>query len=324
MPHRRYQKRKNAVNLEDLVIDEIKQLINEFSENKRKRKEAKNLKKIEAEKLRIWKIQTKDELSNRKRENTWNGLRIRPNNSVEGRNWTTYICLKKKRSKFPDDLMSLINQFLNWVPAGCWNPCMSDSDHNRVTSICLKKKRKNFPMDLMKLINQFLWKKKVPKIGCTGCGIKFLDSTFIGVKVCSNRCYEITLRQAIVSDYETCVHSIPMIHPLKDYTDVEFETRRMGIRLQYNHIFYESFDSILDWHIWWNTPSEYYSTLDYYDKWGIRSYSGSDSDSDSDFGDYQFYDHIINHEIDSLKYHFGVHEFNDDIWNGTGMFAIKK
>lgn len=59
----------------------------------------------------------RSELNYISRANYWTGLCYQPKN--EERNWTTYICLLK-RFKFPKELMVHINEYLNWLPAGCW------------------------------------------------------------------------------------------------------------------------------------------------------------------------------------------------------------
>lgn len=56
------------------------------------------------------------------RKNYWTGLRM-PCSTYVGRNWTTFSCLLIiTNNKVPlDCIMYLINEFLNWMPAGCWN-----------------------------------------------------------------------------------------------------------------------------------------------------------------------------------------------------------
>lgn len=55
------------------------------------------------------------------RINLWTGRRYSINKSI-GRNWMTYYCLKGivKNTGPLDCIMYLINEFLNWIPAGCW------------------------------------------------------------------------------------------------------------------------------------------------------------------------------------------------------------
>lgn len=55
------------------------------------------------------------------RDNYWSGLR-RPINDPIGRNWMLFYCFKRiTKNKCPMDcIMYLINEFLNWIPAGCW------------------------------------------------------------------------------------------------------------------------------------------------------------------------------------------------------------
>lgn len=58
------------------------------------------------------------------RYNYWKGLRV-PNIKDNGHNWSVYFCLRRKtNNKCPlDGIIYLINEYLNWIPAGCWrNP----------------------------------------------------------------------------------------------------------------------------------------------------------------------------------------------------------
>lgn len=56
------------------------------------------------------------------RKNYWTGARCSINEPV-GRNWTTYYCfIRLTNNKCPlECIMLLINEYLNWIPAGCWN-----------------------------------------------------------------------------------------------------------------------------------------------------------------------------------------------------------
>lgn len=50
----------------------------------------------------------------------WYGLR-RPNNyTTINRNCSILIYIQKNKKDFPCEIMIIINDFLNWVPAGCW------------------------------------------------------------------------------------------------------------------------------------------------------------------------------------------------------------
>lgn len=55
------------------------------------------------------------------RANYWTGLRCAINKPI-GRNWMTYYCIKRitKNTGPLDCIMYLINEFINWIPAGCW------------------------------------------------------------------------------------------------------------------------------------------------------------------------------------------------------------
>jgi len=64
----------------------------------------------------------KYELYSDLRQNYWTGLRQPVNDNIAGRNWMTYYCmLRKTKYNTPmDGIMFIINDFLNWIPAGCW------------------------------------------------------------------------------------------------------------------------------------------------------------------------------------------------------------
>lgn len=53
------------------------------------------------------------------RQNYWTGLRV-PTDNV---NWMVYYCLIRKMNYTTpmDCIMYLINEYLNWMPALCWN-----------------------------------------------------------------------------------------------------------------------------------------------------------------------------------------------------------
>lgn len=75
---------------------------------------------------------------------------------IEVRNWMTYHCLKKlSNGKFPHDVMTVINGFLNWFPAGCWKNgkkncmicfspfCPANKDIRLCSFKCLEQKHRN-------------------------------------------------------------------------------------------------------------------------------------------------------------------------------------
>lgn len=97
------------------------------------------------------------EINNKLRANYWTGLRIQPDNSIEGRNWMIYICLQ-----LPSDIMYIINEMLNWIPAGCWNY----------------------------------------RYGCQACGFRYLDIIHLNVNVCSWQCEEIMYRKKIMKEFD--------------------------------------------------------------------------------------------------------------------------
>jgi len=77
------------------------------------------------------------EYSNTKRQNYWTGLRQSVIDDIAGRNWMTYYCLlrKTKYATPMDGIMFIINDFLNWMPSGCWY--INNTKHGHyVCTIC--------------------------------------------------------------------------------------------------------------------------------------------------------------------------------------------
>jgi hypothetical protein len=95
-------------------------------------------------------------------------------------NWTTYICLSYKNKQFSKDIMNIINEYLNWIPAGCWS----------------KKYYKSF------WNNDSIYKWLNHK--CI-CGIKIINYSYFiddNEYTCSIRCHEELTRHFIYEDYE--------------------------------------------------------------------------------------------------------------------------
>jgi len=113
------------------------------------------------------KFRLKNELNNK-----WTGLRKPPKTQPIGYNWTTYYCIIRINPNFDENIMVVINQFLNWFPAGCWKT----SDDEFCCSIC-------------------------------GMGF-YIYGTIYGFKVCSMQCKEIYLRNIIISDYTLFVKEV--------------------------------------------------------------------------------------------------------------------
>lgn len=121
---------------------------------------------IESKRLANERFERDKEIMNPIRADKWTGLRVQPDSDPAGRNWMTYFCLRKKYKNIPSDIMINVNQFLNWVPAGCWNN------------------------------EEF--------VRCQGgCGDRFLySSPFHSEHACSMRCHEKILRNRITNDYD--------------------------------------------------------------------------------------------------------------------------
>lgn len=257
---------------QNLVFDEVARIVRDFDERKAQKIRNKELAKQQEERLSLAKYRRSQEKNNFYRVNQWTGLRDQPDDDdVSGRNWMTHLCLKRKRSKFPSDVMFLINQFLNWIPAGCW---------------------------------------LTTKTGCTGCGVKFLDSCRLGTSVCSWECYEIELRNRILRDYDAFITAAIELfnQPLYVFNVFDIDYMVNSYKYEYNPVLYESYEEIVNWHVYWNTPREYYEQLDYYDKWGICDYSDVSSQS-------SFFDRMdLEEEIKQVKFDQAIQEYNDDIW----------
>lgn len=147
----------------------------------------------------------------------WTGLRNRPNSEIEGRNWTIYYCLTKYCKKrnihnFPSDVMVSINQFLNWVPAGCWS------------------KSKN---------------------NCSECNIKYLDYDIFGATVCSWQCYEKNLRSRIMEDFITSYNYLFEVcknSNVVTYDDANYKMYLIGYKRSYDGNLYSDQHSLIQWY----------------------------------------------------------------------------
>lgn len=154
---------------------------NDIEKYKREKLELQNKKLLilqEIKSLQKCKQIITNEKINKKKYNYWTGYR-NPN-TLENyeHNWTTFICLKYKRSTFPYEVMLLINQYLNWFPAGCWKP-----------------------------INSY--------VGCRECGFFILDKHF-DVNVCSWECYESLLRKNIITEYYNSIWYLLQLNNIND------------------------------------------------------------------------------------------------------------
>lgn len=99
----------------------------------------------------------------------WTGQRTRLDN-IEGRNWATFICFRQK-NVIPSVAIELINQFLNWLPAGCWKngktncmicsaPFCAMSDYVNLCSWeCIERKKRNDIMMEQECIASFYFNK---------------------------------------------------------------------------------------------------------------------------------------------------------------------
>jgi hypothetical protein len=278
----------------------------------------KELSRQENERLKLMHFERIKERHSSRRVNAWTGLRFPPEDNVEGRNWTFYYCSMRFHEKFPKNVVStIVNEFLNWIPAGCWNK---------------------------------------PGKGCTECGISVTDKSFLGVKVCSHQCYELTLRKVIIDDYKFFAHSVlKVIHdPLFNYCeengfdeeDIAYREDRIRRTIHlsnyhsgFNRIYYADTSERFRWFN--NTPrmDRFYKLLDEADRTGREVYEmdslkeyieefspfiqirmlypeeSDESESDDDSGEHD-YPHPLSQEviIHHIKMEFGLKEFNDDIW----------
>lgn len=117
--------------------------------------------------------------------NLWTGLR-RPKDGICGRNWMTYICLKRRTKQVTplDGIMYLINEFLNWIPSGCWTE--------------------------MYVGRHSYQKGTIPHFyrgQCSWCGGGFYKSIIESGGYCSVQCEEIDNRDLYIVEYEAYVHA---------------------------------------------------------------------------------------------------------------------
>lgn len=244
MRSKKHQKLCRRVNLLPDYVSEIRQRIQEYNEMKANEQLAKELAEKERQLLALGKRLRDAEKFNYERDDEWTGLRVPPDDSDEGgRNWTTYFCLRRLRKEFPSDIMILINKMLNWVPAGCWSTTGS---------------------------------------GCTGCGIKFLDSRRLCFKVCSWRCYESTLRDVIISDYEACTSVVPFLtkEDIATGDPIEYLAR---VPIKFNYVFYGTQDEIINYKVYW-VDYELNRYLDACDRYGYYDWDDQSSMSSMSLG----------------------------------------
>lgn len=147
------------------------------------------------------------------RANYWSGLRL-PNVKKNGYNWTIYYCLlyTTKNSGPLDIIMYLINEYLNWMPAGSWkNPIL----HNNNCPIC--------------------W------CGCWGGDINLIPISF-----CSYECLEKQRRIELFNEWDQIVNIMNSfaLNPQDAIDDLEFILGNFNEYLFYNAIPYNYSDSM--------------------------------------------------------------------------------
>lgn len=239
-----------------LHIEQYKNEIRQEIANYRNKKESKISDKKCKEKTHLAIISEKEQWqwrhngSNKWRfyENKWTGLRSPPNNGDHpGFNWMTFFCLNKKKRNgryihFPNHLMNIINSFLNWIPAGCWNS----------------------------------------KSGCSVCGTILIDDNFLLRTVCSEQCNEIVLRKVILTDFDNFKEIVEQFKVLIDYSTsiCSFDEDDIGwncLTALYDPIFYQGWERI--YYRWANSEDqkELCRRLDLADKWGYSSVSSESS-----------------------------------------------
>lgn len=103
------------------------------------------------------------------RQNYWTGLRV-PDINKTGHNWMLYYCLiRLTQNKCPlDCIMYLINEYLNWIPAGCWKNASIFAD----SCVC-------------------------------GCGCWGGDIENVPIGFCSYSCLEKNRRENIINEWST-------------------------------------------------------------------------------------------------------------------------
>lgn len=253
------------------------------------------------------------EINRIERINLWTGLRYPPDLNFEGRNWTTAYCIRKKirTYNFPMDVMFIINQFLNWVPAGCWG-----SSTNIYYEKCLK-------------IIDFTC--------CTGCGIKFIDSRRIGANVCSWQCYEKELRNRIIRSYEYFISSaekmiIKIFNKEKKIVTTCFGTcyetyldinntvlggfKNGNIYINYNSeyepiLYTNDYEKMINWYMCIHTPN-YYEEDEY--TYSLCSHTRSHITENNNWLLNNEYLIIQEEAIKKIKMNYEIDEYNDDIW----------
>lgn len=282
---RRMCKSRHMESDEQRILREIEQQVAVYEQKKADAARAKELAILEAKFFEIIKQRRSDEKYNWERANKWTGLRLQPDENVEGRNWMTCYCLRRKRAAFPPDVMFLINQFLNWVPAGCW----------------LSQPNLHF--------------------GCSECGIRFIDSYCYGASVCSWQCYEVCLRNRILNDYDVSVNVITnvisQLEPgqLEHEDSISYMIMRMNYRTQYNGFLYRHEHEVMEWYIMMenrdiNESSPIYGFYDDNDIDCCYSDYGSDMSMNTQGPDIQ----SLEDDLEKIKLGLSLLDNEDDVW----------
>lgn len=149
------------------------------------------------------------------RQNYWTGLRF-PSDGVY--NWSVYYCLFCKiDNKAPlDDIMILINEYLNWLPITCWN------------------------------ISTMLQRNRCVICGC-GCWIG--DIKYIPVPdICSYECVEKVRRNAIIDEYN---YFSKIIHKFSINPIYAIELAEINLEGIINTISYE-YEMMLEYELGFN------------------------------------------------------------------------
>jgi hypothetical protein len=120
------------------------------------------------------------------RQNYWTGLRF-PDDRKSGYNWTLYYCLLRIVNNGPLDIvMHLINEFLNWIPAGCW----------RISKIY------------------------ADSCETCGCGCWGGNNILVPIDFCSFECLEKNKRNEIISNQLSIIH---IMNLFKDYPEAAMQ-----------------------------------------------------------------------------------------------------
>lgn len=282
----RYQKRRRMCRSRHLksdeqrILREIEQRVAAYEQKKSLAIRTKELAVLEAKFQKNMKDCRDREKHNLVLANKWTGLRIQPDEEVEGRNWMTCFCLRRKRSSFPPDVMFLINQFLNWVPAGCW---IANPNH-----------------------------------GCSECRICFTDSTRYGAKVCSWQCYEVNLRNRILSDYDLSVNIISQLEPgqLEYENSIDSIIIRMNYQTQYNGFLYRNELDVMEWYIMLESRDDINESIDMYGLYDDDydfAYSDRSSCSDTDI-DFAMDMMELEYNLSNVRMGISLADNEDDIW----------